>query len=34
MMEEWISYKRDQTIYSYTSPMSYGGYKSVLGMLV
>jgi hypothetical protein len=22
--EEWISYKRDQTIYSYTSPMSYG----------
>jgi hypothetical protein len=21
--EEWISYKRDQTIYSYTSPTSY-----------
>jgi hypothetical protein len=24
MIEEWISYKWDQTIYSYTSPMSYG----------
>jgi hypothetical protein len=24
MIEEWISYKWDQTICSYTSPMSYG----------
>jgi hypothetical protein len=24
VIEEWISYKWDQTIYSYTRPMSYG----------
>jgi hypothetical protein len=29
VMGEWISYKRDQTIYSYTSSMSYGEYKSM-----
>jgi hypothetical protein len=34
MIEEWISYKWDKTIYSYTSPMRYGKWKGMFRVLV